>query len=175
MNYSWLVILGLFVFTSIHLQLATSELGPESAQNGKCTREDNHCYETTSGGLYSEQTNKQHSSNDDRDSQSDSENTYEVAEVSDDKPGFFSSVYNVASSGLSTVYRSAKTAKDNVYDKAANMTSDFADTVRNVLHQEVYSLLETIYTSLGKAFNTPGMSSCIYMCCITIRLAHATH
>lgn len=140
------------------LQSVTPELGPQAPptqETRECSR-DSSCSET---GGYSEPHEKEkYFRRDEADSQSENEEAFELAEVPEEKPGFVDLLYNAASSGISTVYRSAKSAKDRIVDKGADVVSDFADKVRDVIHEEVYDLLERLLTTVGSAFTTPGLS-----------------
>lgn len=72
---------------------------------------------------------------------------------------FFSNLYDGISSGISTVYRSADSAKTRLYSKISDVTSDFAEKVRTILREEFWDL---IVNGLGDVFHTataPGNGS----------------
>lgn len=89
----------------------------------------------------------------------ESENSYRHTQLakSDPKLNFFANVYDGLSSGLSTVYLSANSAKKHLYSKVSDVTSDFAEKVRKILKEEFWNL---IVDGLSDVFNTataPGI------------------
>lgn len=79
---------------------------------------------------------------------------YELVEVNDDESGLLSQLYSIGSNSVATVYR---TAKKNIYDNGANLVNDFADKVREIVHEEIYTFLQSTMNSLGDALLTPGI------------------
>ncbi len=76
--------------------------------------------------------------------------------VVDKEEGVLSQLYNIASSGVSTVYT---TAKENIYDNGARLIMNFSKIVREIVHEELYVFLQTVLSSLGNSLLTPGTCS----------------
>ena len=85
---------------------------------------------------------------------SQEEQNYELTEVDDEESGLFSQLLSIGSSSVATVYR---TAKSNIYDNGAKLVNDFAEKVREIVHEEIYTFLQSTMSSLGDALLTPGM------------------
>lgn len=85
---------------------------------------------------------------------SEEEKNYEVSEVDDENSGLLSQLFSLGSNSVATVYR---TAKENIYDNGARLVGDFAKKVREIVHEEFYSFLQTTLNSLGNALLTPGI------------------
>lgn len=76
---------------------------------------------------------------------------------------FLSNLYEGFSSGISTVYRSADSAKTRIYSKISDATLDFADKVRTILREEFWDL---IANGIADVFNTataPGNSFLLFL------------
>ena len=137
----------------------TSSLGPEVEQSCSSNSEDESC--PTATDLYEEgsrsSSSKQPEESCPVEGESDMDDdlkgsNFELAESGEDD-GLFSQLYDIASSGVSTVYQ---TAKENIYDNGARLIKDFSDAVRSVVSEELYTFLASISSSLGNAFFTPG-------------------
>lgn len=76
---------------------------------------------------------------------------HEVAKVSDSGPGLFTTIFGSATTGLATVGRT-------LYDTMSDMTSRFADTVRKIMNEELYDLLEATVKKVGEALFSPGIN-----------------
>ncbi len=73
--------------------------------------------------------------------------------VVDTDEGVFSQLLDIASSSVSTVY---KTAKENIYDNGARLMRNFSKIVREIVHEELYVFLQTVLSGLGASLLTPG-------------------
>ena len=72
------------------------------------------------------------------------------------EPNFFSTLYDGFSSSVSTVYNSASIAKDHLYSKASNLTSEFAEKVRTIVKDEFLVLIMDGFTKIVHTSTAPG-------------------
>ena len=79
-----------------------------------------------------------------------------VAEISDGDESFFSLVYEGISSGVSTIYKSTKTVKDQFYSTISNVTSAYAEKMRQILKEEVFDSFLSGLTKFFDATTAPG-------------------
>lgn len=73
------------------------------------------------------------------------------------------SVFSFATSTVSSMFSHAKS---KIYSGAANVTSDFAEKVREVFHEEMYGFLETL---LGKARDVLFSPGELHVCRISLQ------
>lgn len=81
----------------------------------------------------------------------------EVARVSKDSPGLLNMIFGSASTGLATVGRT-------LYDTLNDLTSRFAETVRQIVSEELYDLMVASMKGVRKAMFTPGEHYCLLLC-----------
>ena len=131
------------------------ELGPDSSPAGQCAREG--CISQPTGSVdpskwNGELENKSGTTSDEthfnEESKEDLEGTSELVEVPRSKP-FFGFIGDIFSNGI-------QTAKDQIYGKTAKVTSDFADKVREAVHDELNGFLWSVFASIGRTVSSPG-------------------
>ena len=149
---------GIISKTKEVYEKVTSPLGPKVEQSCSSNSEDESCPTATDykkGSCSSSSKQPEESCPVEGESDMDEDlkgSNFELAETGEDD-GLLSQLYDVASSGVSTVYQ---TAKENIYDSGARLIKNFSDAVRSVVSEELYTFLASISSSLGNAFFTPG-------------------
>lgn len=143
--------------------VVAEELGPELSPAGECAREGCDGQPTGSAdssrwkGKLAKDENKSGPSESKAKSQTPlnkeigdegPEGTSELTEVPESKP-FLSFISDMVSNGI-------QTAKDQIYGQSAKVTSDFADKVRNAVHDELNGFLWSVFTNVGNAVSSPG-------------------
>ena len=138
-------------------------LGPDLSKEGKesCPKEGCPDDVQSQGGYSSPPSSASSNDEDTR------EGGNELAKVSeDDGIGLLDRILGTASTGLSKVGRT-------VYDTLSDMSSRFADTVRQIMSEELYDLIAASVKTVGDAMFTPGELDCvrpiwsISLCCST--------
>lgn len=85
-------------------------------------------------------------------------NTDSELATTDKKLNFLLTFVDGISSGLSTVYRSASSAKDRLSSKISDLTSDFADKVRKILKEEFWDLIANGLSDVFHSATAPGIN-----------------
>ena len=84
------------------------------------------------------------------------ESSNELEKTDQQKLNFFSNLYDGFSSGVSTVFLSANSAKKHFYSKISDVTSEFADKVRNIMKEEFWGLITDGLKDLFTSATAPG-------------------
>ncbi len=78
---------------------------------------------------------------------------FDLATIDEESESVLSQIMDIASTGVSTVYQ---TAKKNIYDRGAKLIHNFSERVRYIVHEELYLFLQTVTNGLGESLLTPG-------------------
>lgn len=126
-------------------------LGPDLSKKGRDSCPTEGCPDDlqTQGG-YSPPPTSEGTSN-----EGTREGGNELAKVSeDDGIGLIDRILGTASTGIAKVGRT-------LYDTLSDMSSRFADTVRQIMSEELYDLIASSAKKVGEAMFTPGEWSCM--------------
>ena len=135
------------------------QLGPDRTQeNGKCNG---------MGGNYlpiEQCTGVENLEGQDEGHSKESDMKFGVIERPDDSSDK-ESVFSFATSTVSSMFSHAKR---KIYSGAANVSSEFAEKVREVFHEEMYGFLETLLGKAGDMLFSPGELNLYCHCRISV-------
>ena len=160
-HFLLLVLLELSCGSEGQFSLSGFKLGPDK-EDTACTTDG--CYPETQGFTRPRSLKVDEETHKDLDSNVNSDAKGEFALVEKDENG---SMLSKVSSSVSGAFSTASGYfKRTVYNKAANMTNDFAEKVREVFHEELYGFFEVMTKRFGDLLFSPGNAHSMCLCLV---------